>query len=90
MSDERFKNFSIEIDCEPGFPRPGDLFPSVLVDSGLTEEDFDNVSKSFGNWTWVLKEGDPEKDALYTTKRPVFAERLKKLYDAGYARYVSW
>ena len=87
---ERFQNFSIEIDCPPGFPRPGDLFPAVLANTGLTVADFDNTNKLFGHWTWVLKEGNPYRDALFTRNREVFRVRLTEMYEAGYARYVSW
>lgn len=87
---DRFQNYSIEIDCPPGFPRPGDLFPAVIANTGLKVEDFDNTGKLFGHWTWVLKEGDPTRDALYTRNRPLFEFRLVQMYEAGYARYVSW
>ena len=90
MEDERLEKFSIEIDCAPGYPRPGDLFPAVLAETGLTVEDFKNTTKWFGHWTWVLKEGNPERDTLFTRNRAVFRSRLTKMYEAGYARYVSW
>lgn len=87
---ERFQHYSIEIDCAPGFPRPGDLFPGVLHNTGLTVDDFDNTARLFGHWTWVLKEGDPKRDELFTLKRPLFKQRLTEIYEAGYARFVSW
>lgn len=86
----RYKDFSIEIDCPPGDPRPGDLFPDVLADTGLTEEDFEITSKVFGNWCWVLREGDVIRDMKFTNAKPIFRERLMKLHDDGVVRYASW
>lgn len=79
--------FSIEIDCPPGSPRPGDLLPGVLEGTGLTEEDFENTSRLFGNWEWQLSMG---KNELYKSVRGTIKEKLVALYESGKARYVSW
>jgi len=83
---------TIELDCAPGSPRPGDLFPGVLNETPLTEEDFECVSKSFGCWTWQLKEDEPDKERskLYEENKPTYSERIKKLYGDGKVRYASW
>jgi len=41
---------TIELDCAPGFPRPGDLIGGVI--SGLGLEARDPASMFFGNWAW--------------------------------------
>lgn len=86
----RYKNFSIEIDCPPGQPRPGDLFPEVIAGTGLTEGDFVITSKVFGNWTWVLRDGDEIRDHKFIDSKPIFKERLSVLHDDGIVRYASW
>jgi hypothetical protein len=66
----------IELDCPPGFPRPGDLIEGVIA-----------VSRCFGNWTWDY--GDiPE--ARWLVIQPVIKERITALYHAGKIRYGSW
>jgi len=86
----RYRDYSIEIDCPPGDPRPGDLFPQVIADTGLCEDDFEITSKVFGNWTWVLRDGDEVRDQRFTTAKPVFKARLMALHDSGTVRYASW
>jgi hypothetical protein len=81
--------YSIELDCQPGSPRPSDLFPGVIDGLGLDEEDFDNVSRFFGNWVWILKE-DIGKDETFTKVKPILKERVETLYGAGAIRYGSW
>lgn len=80
---------SIELDCQPGYPRPGDLFPSVISDTGLEPEDFTNTSKLFGNWTWHLT--NAAKSELFESVRyTVIKERVSALYERGLIRYGSW
>lgn len=86
---DRFKNFSIEIDCPPGNPRPDDLIASVLSGTGLDEDDFDTSAPFFGHQTWILKE-DPAKEAIFKASKPIFKERLEALYHQGVVRYCSW
>ena len=89
MSTERYQKFSIELDCPPGRPRPGELINGVLHDTGLVQGDFHEPSKTFGNWCWTLRE-DAQKDELYTKARPTIRERIEGLYKRGVIRYGSW
>ena len=87
---DRFQQFSIELDCPPGQPRPGDLLPSVLEDTGLEVDDFELVSTSFGNWTWVLK-AEVNKDKLYEEHRhKTIKPRVHALFGSNLIRYGSW
>ena len=79
--------YTIEIDCPPGNPRPDDLFPGVLEGTGLLPEDFTLVSKFFGNWTWLLHE---DKEKLYIAQRDIVKRRIVVLHDSGVIRYGSW
>lgn len=76
---------TIEIDCQPGFPRPGDLIDGVIEGTGLPKRE--SVGRLFGNWTWDYTDIDPE---IWEKANPILKERLKKLYEDGVARYVSW
>jgi len=89
MDLTRHKDFSIELDCPPGNPRPKDLIESVLVETGLTVDDFDTAPPWFGHQTWILKES-AGKDALFTSCKPTFKERCTALYNAGIVRYATW
>lgn len=84
MSEERY---SIDIDCPPGDPRPGDLFPGVLKDTGLTTEDFEEGGRFFGNWTWYVR---PNKAEQYLKARDTIKAHLTALYNSGVIRYASW
>lgn len=89
MTTERYQNFSIELDCAPGRPRPGDLIIGVLHGTDLVLGDFHEPSKLFGNWCWTLRE-DAGKDEVYTKARPILRERVERLYNSGVIRYGSW
>lgn len=86
----RYHDFSIEIDCPPGLPRPGELFPGVLKGTGLKEADFTNTSRFMGAWVWVLNEGSPDRDTKFTASKSIFKERLEELYHQGVVRYATW
>jgi|SRR5712664_666053 len=90
LNSDRYHNFSIEMDCPPGNPRPGDLIEGVLDGTGLHVSDFSTGNPFFGHQTWILKEGSPERDIAFTASKPIFKERIKKLHDAGYIRYGTW
>ena len=76
---------TIELDCPPGFPRPGDLIEGVIKDTGLPLRE--PVLKFFGEWTWDYTDIDAAKwDAI----RPILKERIGKLYYAGVIRYGSY
>jgi hypothetical protein len=88
MSDlDAQERCAIGIDCPPGNPRPGALFPSVLRGSSLRVADFQKPQKLLGAWTWYLKE-NPQKEAIFLTKRSLFDKRLAKLVETKKARGV--
>jgi hypothetical protein len=76
---------TIEIDCQPGYPRPGDLIEGVIKDTGLPLRD--DVSRFFGCWEWNYNDIDPE---VWNRAKPILEKRLNKLYDDGLCRYCSW
>jgi hypothetical protein len=79
--------YTIEIDCPPGNPRPDELLPGVIKDTGITLDDLENVGRFFGNWTWRVK---PEANERYALARKTIADRLKALHASGHTRYSSW
>lgn len=87
--EDRLNKYSIEIDCPPGLPRPDQLFPLVLKETGLVEDDFELRSRLFGHFIWILRE-DASKEQVFTAKRQVFKKRLEHLYERGIVRYCSW
>lgn len=76
---------TVELDCAPGFPRPGHLIGGVIEGTGLPEKE--SESRIFGKWTWDYSEVDPE---LWKQARPVLKERIKALFEKGLIRYGSW
>jgi hypothetical protein len=76
---------TIELDCAPGNPRPGDLIDGVIKDTGLPAREA--VGKFFGNWTWDYSDISEE---TWTIIRPVLKERVTHLYQSGVIRYGSW
>lgn len=76
---------TIELDCPPGDPRPGDLIADVIKDTILPLKD--PVSRVFGNWTWDYTE-IPEQE--WNAIKPILAQRITALYNAGVIRYGSW
>jgi len=76
---------TIEIDCEPGTPRPGDLIGTVIADTGLPLRP--DVARFFGCWTWNYSDVSHKK---WTEIQPILKERLTKLYNDGVIRYASW
>lgn len=85
MSDEKKSIQTIEIDCPPGYPRPGDLIEDVIKCTGLPLRQ--DVSRIFGMWEWDYNDIDPE---VWKNAKPILEERLTKLYDNGVCRYCSW
>ena len=88
--DKRYTNGewpAIELDCAPGAPRPGDLFPGVVHDTAVFEEDFEQKGRFFGNWSWYLK---PEAADRYEIAKPEIERRIKALYASGRIRYGSY
>lgn len=76
---------TIELDCPPGAPRPGDLIEGVIKDTGLPLRE--TVSRCFGNWKWDYS--DIQKD-VWEKAKPILKERITKLYDNQVIRYGSW
>jgi hypothetical protein len=85
MSEEEKSAQTIEIDCPPGSPRPGDLIEDVIKGTGLPLRQ--DVSRLFGMWAWDYNDIDPE---VWAKAKPILKERLTKLYDNGICRYCSW
>jgi hypothetical protein len=81
--------YSIELDCPPGYPRPGDLLPRVLEGTGLSPENFHNTGRLFGNWTFELPDGQ-NKNEVYEKARDTIKQRITELYNSGAIRYGSW
>ena len=76
---------SIELDCPPGSPRPGDLLPGIVEGTGLQiKEPF---TKFFGNWTWDYSDVPADE---WDKIKPLLKERITSLYEAGLIRYGSW
>lgn len=76
---------TIELDCAPGWPRPGDLLPEVIKDTGLTVRE--PVGKLFGCWTWDYSDIPSDH---WEAIQPTLAERIKQLHRDGTIRYGSW
>lgn len=79
--------FSIELDCAPGNPRPGDLLPGVLEGTGVTLNVEDTVSRFFGNWEWQIP---ADQEPAFVASRELIKQRITQLYGAGLIRYGSW
>jgi hypothetical protein len=82
---------TIELDCAPGGPRPGDLIEKV-VEGTILENDPKahpeaTVGRFFGNWTWEFSHISDEE---WLKIREVVKLRVKALYDRGTIRYGSW
>ena len=76
---------TIELDCPPGNPRPGDLIDGVIEGTGLPKRK--DVSRLFGEWTWDYND-IPEE--VWQKAQPMLEERITKLHNAGIIRYGSW
>ena len=76
---------TIELDCAPFGPRPGDYFPGVIEGTSLVTKEPEN--KCFGNWTWNYNEVSCE---AWEKVRPLLKERITKLYKSGSIRSGSW
>ena len=79
---------TIELDCAPFRPRPGDLLPAVIagtpLEGKLNPEAPDSMA--FGNWTWRYDLDDEEAEET----RDVLRTRITTLYNSGAIRYGSW
>ena len=76
---------TIELDCPPGNPRPGDLIGSVLEGTDLKAGEPDSMF--FGCWVWSFKMSDEDWEKKI---QPVIQPRIEALYHSGAIRYGSW
>ena len=76
---------TIELDCPPGTPRPGDLIAAVIEGTGLPARR--PVSTFFGCWTWDYSDIPAEQWAI---ARIQIEQRIRALYRRGVIRYGSW
>lgn len=81
------ETYTLEIDCPPGLPRPGDLLQHVLEGTGVVLDSSATTSRLFGCWTWNIPE---EYESAYLEHRELIKDRLEKLYNEGTIRYASW
>jgi len=79
------KTQTVELDCQPGQPRPGDLIEGVIEGTGLPLKEA--ASKFFGNWTWDFNDIPKE---VFDKAKPIMKERITALYHSGVIRYGSW
>lgn len=77
---------SIELDCPPGTPRPGDLIDAIVKGTQL-EGALPRPSMFFGNWTWHF---DSVSDDDWVKIQEVTKLRIIRLYQQGVIRYGSW
>ncbi len=76
---------TLELDCPPGYPRPGDLYPAVIAGTGLPERE--TVGRFFGNWTWDYSDIPA---CQWKKAKPILRERIEELFKNGTIRYGSW
>jgi hypothetical protein len=76
---------TIELDCKPGNPRPGNLIGYVTQGTGLPQSE--PVSTFFGCWKWDYS-NIPAGD--WKAVNPIIEKRIKELYESGKIRYGSW
>lgn len=79
--------YSVEIDCQPGITRPGDIFNTICENCNLKEDWFNKPTKIFGNWEWIVK---PEYEEIYKEHQYKVKEQLTQMYNNGSVRYASW
>lgn len=82
---EKMSEQTIELDCPPGSPRPGDLIGGVIEGTGLPERE--TVARVFGEWVWDYSDVSPEE---WKAIQPTLKERIEKLYNQGLIRWGSW
>jgi hypothetical protein len=81
------ETYTIQIDCAPGTVRPEYHFTALCEKIGMKEDEFELVSKFFGEWTWKVKHEAIEK---YKSQQEVVKEFLTNLYKRGDIRFASW
>lgn len=81
---------TIDIDCPPGSPRPGDLIGAVIDGLGIAERavtPLEDVTPLFGNAEYAFH---VPHDEWVSSIQPTVKERIVALYDAGLIRFGSW
>ena len=78
---------TIELDCWPGSPRPGDLIGSVVHGTSLQSHLNETVSRIFGCWTWAFPDIPDEE---WRNIQKITKPRVEELYNEGFIRYGSW
>lgn len=78
---------TIDLDCAPGEPRPGDLIEQVVEGTPAATLLAEPVAKLFGNWTWRF---DIPRSVWEAEVQPIIKARITALYEAGTIRYGSW
>jgi len=82
---------TIELDCAPGDPRPGDLIAGVvkgtILEGSAAADPENTVSRLFGNWLWNFPNVSPEE---WTKVQTVTQPRIEALFKAGVIRFGSW
>jgi hypothetical protein len=81
------KEQTIELDCQPGYLRPGHLIAGVIKDTGLPPRKEMDISGWIGRWVWDYS--DIEKE-VWENAKPLLEQRIKSLYKRGLIRYGSW
>jgi hypothetical protein len=77
---------TIELDCPPGSPRPGDLIKGVIEGLGIEPRRFD-ITPFFGCAEYVF---DIDQQTWETKYQPTIKARVTALYNSGAIRYGSW
>jgi len=81
---------SIELDCPPGSPRPGDLIGHVVSGTALEQIVNDMTEQPtpfFGLATWYF---DIPRETWVSEIQPVIKPRIEALFHNGSIRYGSW
>ena len=75
----------IQLDCPPGYLRPGHLIEKALKDTEL--ELRNDVSRFFGCWTWDYSDIPLEQ---WERIRPILKRNITDLYRRKLIRYGHW
>jgi len=76
---------TIELDCPPGNPRPGDLIAEVIAGTTLPKRE--TTLRFFGNWVWDYSDIPAEQ---WKEAQPILQRHIEDLYRRGWIRYGSW
>jgi hypothetical protein len=79
--------YTLELDCPPGNPRPGDLLDFVMEGTDIPLNPWKPDSALFGCWMWRIP---PDFEKRYEVFRDAIAIRIQTLYEKGQIRYGSW